>query len=246
MQPLAVQPGKRILRHFSAVGNWFWRHLSLFVIASGWTYSALRRWAPREISGWTLGHLFKIGLLKTAGTWVLVWLLLKHDGQKVSDLGLRKAQLKKSFLPGFLFGLVIFAVSNVFIPWITQNWFSDSESVLTGNWFRSPVAIPVWIFLGLIAGGLTEEVSRAFVLTRFERAFGRVGLIIAIILSSVSFGIGHLYQGHGAAFSLGISGALYALVYLRRRSCWEAVIAHATFDTVGITILFCMYLRRSV
>jgi membrane protease YdiL (CAAX protease family) len=245
MQPLAVVPDKRIRRRFLAVGNCFWRHLSLFVIVASWTWGALRRWAPREINGWTLGHFFKVALLQTAGTWVLLWLLLKHDGQKVSDLGLRKAQLKKSFLPGVLFGLGILVICNVFIPWLTRHWFSGPEPVQMENWFRSLEAIPAWIFLAWIAGGLTEEASRAFILTRFERTFGRAGLILALILSSIIFGLGHLYQGQAAAFTLGVSGALYAMVYLRRRSCWEAAIAHATFDTIAITMLFSVYLRRS-
>jgi membrane protease YdiL (CAAX protease family) len=243
MKPPAVEPAKR--SHFSAIGNCLWRHLSLVVIVASWTYGALCRRPPHEIAGWTLGHLFKVSLLQTAATWMLVWLLVKHDRQKLGDLGLRGQQFKRSLLPGILFGLGIFALCNVLLPPLIRRWLSSSEAVLNGNWFQTAAAIPLWIFLGCVAGGLTEEVSRAFVLTRFERTFGRAGLVIAIILSSVFFGMGHLYQGHAAAVSLGFSGALYALVYLRRRACWEAVVAHATFDTIGITLLFCMNLGRS-
>jgi len=168
-----------------------------------------------------------------------MWLLVKHDGQKLSELGLRQEQLKRSFVTGIPFGVGILVVCNVLIPTLTRGWFPGPEASPIGNWFQSLRAIPAWIFLGLIAGGLTEEAERAFVLTRFERTFGRAGLIVAIVLSSVMFGLGHLYQGNAAAFSLGVGGVLFALVYLRRRSCWEAVVAHGTFDAIGITMIFC-------
>jgi membrane protease YdiL (CAAX protease family) len=244
MQPLAVEPGKPVLRHFSAIGHWLWNHLSLCVILASWTYEASRRWTPRDVAGWSFTRFFAHALVGTALSWIFIWLLLKRDGQRVSDLGLHKQELKTSFVPGILFGFGIFAISNVLLPQLTRHWFPASEGLQTSNWFQNPAAIPAWIFLGWIGGGLTEELSRAFVLTRFERTFGRAGLITALILSSIIFGIGHLYQGQRAAFDLGITGALYGLVYLRRRSCWEAAVAHATFDTIGITILFCMHLGR--
>jgi membrane protease YdiL (CAAX protease family) len=209
------------------------------MIVASWTLTTLHRFSPRDAAGWSLGHLFKFALLATAARWVLMWLLVKHDGQKLSELGLRQEQLKRSFVTGIPFGVGILVVCNVLIPTLTRGWFPGPEASPIGNWFQSLRAIPAWIFLGLIAGGLTEEAERAFVLTRFERTFGRAGLIVAIVLSSVMFGLGHLYQGNAAAFSLGVGGVLFALVYLRRRSCWEAVVAHGTFDAIGITMIFC-------
>jgi membrane protease YdiL (CAAX protease family) len=221
-----------------------WYHLSLLVIIACWAVSALHRLSPRDSADWTLGHLFWFALLGTVVTWIVVWLLLKHDGEKVSELGFRKEQIKWSFLFGIPFGIGIFFICNVVLPRLTWRWFAGSEAAPVGNWFHSPWAVPAWIFLGWIAGGLTEELRRAFVLTRFEKVFGRAGLIAAVLVSSIMFGVGHLYQGKAAAYYVGISGLLYALVYLRRRSCWEAAVAHATFDSIGITILLWTNLGR--
>ena len=244
MQSLLDQPGQRVRRPFSAVGRFLWCHLSLLVIIACWAVSALHRLSPRDSAGWTLGHLFRFALLGTAATCVVVWLLLKHDGEGVSVLGFRKEQLKWSLLFGIPFGIGIFVLCNVVLPRLTWRWFAGSETAPIGNWFKGVWAVPAWIFLGWIAGGLTEELRRAFVLTRFEKAFGRAGLIVAVVLSSIMFGLGHLYQGRAAAFYVGISGLLYALVYLRRRSCSEAAVAHAMFDSIGITILLWTNLGR--
>jgi membrane protease YdiL (CAAX protease family) len=233
VESLPVQPDKPAAPHLLVIGHWLWRHLSLLLILASWAWAALRRRIPRDVADWSFARFFAHALAGTAVTLVVIWLLLKHDGQKLSDLGLRKPQLKKSFVPGILFGFAIFVISNVLLPQFSRHWFPASEPVQTHKWFQTWSAIPGWILLGWFGGGLTEEISRAFVLTRFERTFARAGLITALVLSSVVFGIGHLYQGQRAAFDLGITGALYALVYLRRRSCWEAAIAHATFDTIG-------------
>lgn len=240
-------PEQSIMRHLSAIARWMWRHLSLLLILASWVYAALRRWTPQNIAGWSLTRFFTHALIGTLVTWLLIWLLLKHDGENVSDLGLHNQQLKRVLFPGILFGIVIFVITNILLPQFTRRLFADSETAIqTTTWFQGWGKIPAWIFLGWFAGGLTEEVTRAFELTRFERTFGRVGLMISLGLSSVIFGIGHLYQGQRAAFDIGITGALYALVYLRRRSCWEAAVAHATFDTIGITILFWMNLEHKV
>jgi membrane protease YdiL (CAAX protease family) len=90
------------------------------------------------------------------------------------------------------------------------------------------------MLVGILGGGLTEELSRIFVLTRFEKAFQRPGLYVALIFSSVIFGIGHLYQGTGAAISTGIYGVVIGLIFIRRRSALEVITAHAFSDVLAI------------
>ena len=40
---------------------------------------------------------------------------------------------------------------------------------------------PVWVFLAIFKGGFVEELWRVFGLTRFERLWGKSGLVIADI-----------------------------------------------------------------
>jgi membrane protease YdiL (CAAX protease family) len=55
----------------------------------------------------------------------------------------------------------------------------------------------VWLPIGVIGGGIVEELERAFVLTRFELWMGKNGLYVALVLSSIVFGVAHLYQSTG-------------------------------------------------
>jgi len=91
-----------------------------------------------------------------------------------------------------------------------------------------------WLFAGVVifAGGVREEVQRAFILHRFEQWLG--GGAIGVAVSSVAFGAGHLLQGADAAIATGLLGAFWGIVYLRRRSAIAPIISHAGFDLLQI------------
>jgi len=91
-----------------------------------------------------------------------------------------------------------------------------------------------WLFalVVFIAGGLREEIQRAFLLQRFEVWLG--GPIVGLVVTSVGFGAGHLFQGVDAAITTGLLGAFWAAIYLRRRSAAAPIVSHAGFDLVQI------------
>src|SRR5204862_190872 len=70
--------------------------------------------------------------------------------------------------------------------------------------------------IAIVAGGVREELQRAFLLDRFERNLGPSWA--GVMLLSTAFGLGHLLQGRDAAIATGAMGAFWAVVYLRRRS----------------------------
>jgi membrane protease YdiL (CAAX protease family) len=109
---------------------------------------------------------------------------------------------------------------------------TDDPSIM--SFFTQPRNLLLWIPIGILGGGVVEELQRIFVLTRFEKWLGRRGLILGVALSSAMFGVAHLYQGLGSAISAAVSGLVFALVYLRRRSALEPIVAHALSDVLAI------------
>jgi len=107
--------------------------------------------------------------------------------------------------------------------------------------FHNVAQYPIWIFLAVFKGGVVEEGMRVFGLTRFEKVFGRPGLLTAAVVGSIVFGINHLYQGVDSAIGTGVQALLFILIYLRRRRTLEAVAAHAVYDIIGITIAYMIY-----
>jgi len=165
-----------------------------------------------------------------------VFLLLRLGGERFDALGFRREGWPKHLAVGLGAGLAMFVALNVVLS-------SALSALLPGpggggpsilSFFREPRNLLIWLPIGVIGGGIVEEIQRIFVLTRFEMALGRAGLALGVVLSSAMFGFAHLYQGPGAAISNAVSGAVLALLYLRRRSALEPVVAHAFTDVLAM------------
>jgi membrane protease YdiL (CAAX protease family) len=94
-----------------------------------------------------------------------------------------------------------------------------------------------WLFalVVVVAGGVREELQRAFLLHRFAQWLGGARFGLAVV--SVAFGTGHLLQGVDAAVATGALGFFWGLVYLRRRSAVAPMVSHAGFDLLQIVQL---------
>ena len=90
---------------------------------------------------------------------------------------------------------------------------------------ESPWAIAGFIVLVVIAGGVREELQRAFLLRRFEQQLG--GAKVGLVVTSLAFGLGHTLQGWDAAVGTAVLGAVWGAVYLARRSAIGTVASHA-------------------
>lgn len=82
-----------------------------------------------------------------------------------------------------------------------------------------------------VTAGICEEVLyRGFVM-------GYVGTWtgpeLAVVLSSVAFGLAHLYLGFSHVIRTTVVGAVYALIALAAGSLWPAMILHVATDLVG-------------
>ena len=97
---------------------------------------------------------------------------------------------------------------------------------------RSPRDAWLFALVVLVAGGVREEIQRAFLLHRFEVWLG--GPVVGVVVTSVAFGAGHLLQGMDATLATGLLGAFWGVVYLRRRSCVAPIVSHAGFDLMQI------------
>jgi membrane protease YdiL (CAAX protease family) len=174
---------------------------------------------------------------------VAVVLLLRRSGERFEDIGFERKELLRQIAVGVLFGILIF-VFQIFILSPVVGLFLPEDlarGVDMGGLFGTVYYYPVFVLVALFKGGFSEELWRIFTLTRFEKGFGRLGLLFALFLGSVVFGFGHLYQGVGGMVEAFVLALLYALVFLRKRLAWEAVSAHAAFDVVSITLGFLIY-----
>jgi len=167
---------------------------------------------------------------------VALFLLLRLEGEGFKGLGLSGQDWPKHLAFGLFFGLIMFVALNVVLGSAMNSLLprpvASGPSIFI--FFKEPRNLLAWLPIGIFGGGVVEELQRIFIFTRFEKWLGRPGLILGIVLSSVMFGLGHRYQGLGIAISTAVSGVLFALVYLRRRSALEPITAHAISDVLAM------------
>ena len=101
---------------------------------------------------------------------------------------------------------------------------------------RSRRDTAVFALVVVVAGGVREEIQRAFLLHRFDRWLG--GGVVGVAVVSVVFGSGHLLQGVDAAVATGTLGAFWGIVYLRRRSAVAPMVSHAGFNLLQLAQFF--------
>ncbi len=89
----------------------------------------------------------------------------------------------------------------------------------------------MWLFLivVIVAGGVREELQRAFLLHRFRGDLGMPWL--GVVITSVSFGLGHTLQGFDAAIITAALGATWGVMYLRRGSALAPMFSHSLFNS---------------
>ncbi len=118
----------------------------------------------------------------------------------------------------------------------TIQQFAPSLHTVLHNPLQELIRRPrdAWLFalVVVVAGGVREELQRAFLLHRFETWLG--GSAVGLVVTSVAFGGGHLLQGVDAAIATGVLGAFWGLIYLRRRSMVAPAVSHAAFDLLQI------------
>jgi uncharacterized protein len=165
-----------------------------------------------------------------------LFVLLRLEGEGFSALGLARREWRRHAGLGLAIGFAMFLLFNVGLDSAMNSLLprppASGPSIM--SYFSQPANLLMWLPIGIFGGGVVEELQRIFVITRFEKWLGRPGLVLGVVLSSAMFGFGHRYQGPGVAIGTAISGTVLALVYLRRRSALEPIVAHAFSDVLAM------------
>ena len=127
------------------------------------------------------------------------------------------------FMVAFLIGII-----RTFVPGLHNVVQNPLEAFATGG----AGGAAMFAVVAIVAGGIREELQRAFLLRRFERHLG--GETVGVIVLSTAFGLGHALQGWDAAIATGALGAFWAILYLRRRSSVAPIISHAGFNSIEV------------
>ena len=96
----------------------------------------------------------------------------------------------------------------------------------------TPGQAALFSLVAILAGGVREELQRAFMLRRFEQYLG--GATLGVWVLSLAFGLGHVMQGWDAVVTTAALGAFWAWMYLQRRGSVGPIVSHAGFNSLEI------------
>ena len=164
----------------------------------------------------------------------LILVMLYAHGERPRDVLFGRRPIVPEIVAGVPMILVALGIGIVVLLSIQR--FAPGLHTVANNPLQELLRSPrdAWLFalVVLAAGGVREEVQRAFLLHRFDVWLG--GPVVGVIVTSVAFGAGHTLQGVDATVATGLLGAFWGVVYLRRRSCVAPIVSHAGFDLMQI------------
>lgn len=175
--------------------------------------------------------VFALSLADTVLLLSLIVYLLVRRGERPAAVFFGGRPAAAEVGAGFLsFPAVIMVVVTLMltIRWLLPGLHNVPENPLEG---LIGTGASAWLFLlvVIVAGGVREELQRAFLLHRFRNDLGQPWLGLAI--TSLAFGMGHTLQGLDAAVITGVLGAIWGAMYLTRGSALASVVSHSLFNS---------------
>ena len=172
-------------------------------------------------------------LLEAGFAFLILFMVLRVRRENLQSLGLEWARWKPKLIIGlalvpflFLINILVAVAFRLYLPayYIEQNPLTEI--------IHTPQQLILFIFSALIAGGIKEELQRAFILNRFRRYLG--GSAVGLLVWSLAFGAGHYVQGLQGVLIASIFGFVFGLVYIMSGSLIAPIIAHGTYDTIAL------------
>jgi len=97
------------------------------------------------------------------------------------------------------------------------------------------------LLLSWTLAAVGEELAyRGYLQTRVRELFGagRVGLVAAVLVSSLLFGMAHSEQGLVGVLTISLDGVAFSVLRYRCKTLWAAVLAHGFNNTIGFVAFF--------
>jgi membrane protease YdiL (CAAX protease family) len=189
---------------------------------------------PLEGDSLSLEFLATLSLFDTAVVALLIRIFLIIGREHSRDVFLGRRTSWKEALRGLVLVPVVFIAVTLIVltlrtlvPWLHTVKESPLEAFM-----RTPLDAAIFLVVVVLAGGVREELQRAFILHRFRQYLG--GIRLGLVIFSVTFGLLHLEQGADVAIAIGLLGLFWGVLYAKRRSAVMPMVNHAGFNAAQV------------
>ncbi|HWB29005.1 MAG TPA: CPBP family intramembrane glutamic endopeptidase, partial [Vicinamibacterales bacterium] len=175
-----------------------------------------------------------LSLADTAAIALLIRAFLWMSGERPADVFVGPRPVRGEVLRGLALVPVVFlAVTGIVLG--LRALVPSMHTVETNPFeafLQSPTDAATFVFVVVLAGGVREELQRAFILHRFAQRLG--GARVGLAIFSLTFGALHLDQGADVAVAIGLLGLLWGILYIQRRSAILPMVNHGAFNAVQV------------
>jgi membrane protease YdiL (CAAX protease family) len=187
-----------------------------------------------EGGGLSFEFIAVLSFVDTALVAVLIRLFLASTHERSADVFIGERPVVSEILRGLAFLPVVFVGVTLLVLAIraVAPWLHNVETSPFEAFVGTPMQAAIFLVVVVLAGGVREELQRAFILHRFEQRLG--GVHVGLVLFSLAFGAFHLDQGYDVAIAICVLGFFWGLAYVRRRSAIMPMVNHASFNAAQV------------
>ena len=109
---------------------------------------------------------------------------------------------------------------------------------IRGNFISYMIFI---LFMWVVAAFGEEFIYRGFLVNRLGVLLGntKANMWVAVILSSILFGMAHRYQGISGMINTGLVGFFIGVIFISNKNrLWATILTHGIYDVIGITLIY--------
>jgi hypothetical protein len=182
----------------------------------------------------------------TETPWLVLigWLSLRRRGLGWSSVGLTRARSWRATIAmAILAGIALQVLSEFVTEPLVERLTGETADLSS---FRSlvgnlPATLGMLALVWTLAAFGEEMAYRGYVLER-AAALGHgsgTAYLVAMVLVSALFGLGHFYQGVAGVVGSTFSGLFFGTLYLAgARNLWLPILAHGFSDTIAMALIY--------
>ena len=203
-----------------------------------------RRWAFAELliaAALVVGaNVFDVvPVSETPWLVAIAWLSLRRRGLGWRSVGFQRPNSWVTTIATALLAAVTLQLLSEFViePLTGRPDLSDF-SALVGN---LPASLQMLALVWTLAAFGEEMGYRGYILERAASLGGHStgAYTVAVLVVSILFGLGHVYQGAAGIVGSAVSGLVFGMLFLASgRNLWLPILTHGLSDTLGLVLIY--------
>jgi len=157
-----------------------------------------------------------------------------RNRESVRQLGWNFDHLRRDIALGLILFVPVFFGGNALAGLLQQAGLSAPAQRPSFLAVSGVTQAALGLLIVTVVAVVEETVFRGYLMLRFKTVTGRTSA--AVILSSLVFSLGHGYEGMAGAISVFVLGAIFALVYVWRKSVVAPIVMHFLTDFASLVL----------